>query len=130
MNNEDTSDRRMYRRLSLEAVMGVEIWGADAAAVDVSAGGIRFHCAGLDVRVGHKLRVQLTLQDQSFYLIGRVIRVVKVDATTQEVALAFSDIDLDLERLIEGVLDADERDESELPSLLRVHLVGQGQAGS
>ncbi len=92
-------------------------------------GGIRFHCAGLDVRVGHKLRVQLTLKDQSFYLIGRVIRVMRVDATTQEVALAFSDIDLDLERLIEGVLDADERDESELPSLLRVHLVGQGQAG-
>ncbi len=53
---------------------------------------------------------------------------MRVDATTQEVALAFSDIDLDLERLIEGVLDADERDESELPSLLRVHLVGQGQA--
>ena len=131
MTRDSSFDRREYLRVLLETVLGgAEIWESDAAPLDVSAAGIRFRCAGLGVRVGDRLRVELTLENQAFHVIGTAIRVIRVDESLQEVAMAFSEIDLDLERLLEEALEADHREELELAAQLSVYLVRRSGTGS
>ncbi len=130
MTRDSSFNRRKYPRVPLDAVLGVEIWESDATGLDVSGVGIRFQCAGLRVRVGDTLRVELTLENQAFYVIGKAIRMIRLDESLQEVALAFSEVDLDLERLLEEALDADHREELEYAALLRVYLVRRRGTGS
>ncbi len=100
--------RRKFRRIPLETVVGIDTPRALAASIDVSAGGICFSCVGLNIEVGDTLRVDLTLEDQNFSIVGTAVRVSEPDGVAQKVALAFSDIDPDLRRLVELLETADE----------------------
>jgi PilZ domain len=64
-----------------------------AHALDVSIGGIRFQCVGLEVDLGETLRVQLTIGSRTIMVEGQLVRVTDLDGFTQEVALAFTKVD-------------------------------------
>ena len=109
MKRDYTFDRRKYRRVETESIMSVAHVDAPTAlatTVDVSRGGIRFQCVGLEVEVGQTIRVELTLEDQTLNVIGTLVRVTELDAFAQDVALAFSDVDPDTQQLLEDVLAA------------------------
>ena len=76
-------------------------------AVDVSMTGIRFQCVGLEVEVGDTIRVEITLQDQTFTVIGTLVRVTELDAFAQEVALAINELDPETQSLLESLLEQD-----------------------
>ncbi len=102
------SSRRKFRRIPMETVVAIDTTRALAAGIDVSAGGICFSCVGLNIEVGDTLRVDLTLEDQNFSVDGTAVRVSEPEGLVQEVALAFSDIDPDIRRLIELLETPDE----------------------
>lgn len=79
-----------------------------ATTLDVSLGGIRFQCVGLDVAVGDVVRVELTLEDQTFEVVGTLVRVTELDAFAQEVALAFSEIEAHTQHLLGELLSPDD----------------------
>ncbi len=79
-----------------------------ATGLDVSLGGIRFQCVGLDLEVGDVVRVGLTLEDQTFSVVGTLLRVTELDAFALEVALAFHEIDPDTQSLLEEILSPED----------------------
>ncbi len=68
-------ERRKFFRIPVETVVGIDTTRAVAAGVDVSAGGICFSCVGLNVEVGDTLRVDFTLEDQNFSVLGTAVRI-------------------------------------------------------
>ena len=87
-----SSSRRKYPRVPLDAVLGVQPTPSRAAAVDISAGGIRLQCADLGVEAGDTLSVKLTLEGQAFDVVGTVVRATEIQGSGQEVALTFTEI--------------------------------------
>lgn len=93
---DGTFDRRKYPRVrteSLVSIARVDTREALAQALDVSIGGIRFQCVGLEVELGEVLRVLLTIGDRTLSVVGKLVRVTELDGFTQEVALSFTEID-------------------------------------
>jgi hypothetical protein len=104
---DSTFDRRKYPRVSIESLVSiarVDTNGALGYALDVSIGGIRFQCVGLEVELGELLRVQVTLDDRTVSVVGKLVRVTELDAFTQEVALAFTEVDPETLRLLSDSL--------------------------
>ncbi|MFI5316128.1 MAG: PilZ domain-containing protein [Myxococcota bacterium] len=96
MVSETTFDRRKYPRVrteSLVSIARVDTRESLAHALDVSIGGIRFQCVGLEVDLGETLRVQLTIGSRTILVVGRLVRVTELDGFTQEVALSFTEVD-------------------------------------
>ena len=83
------------------SVAHVDAPAALATALNLSRGGIRFQCVGLEVEVGDTVRVELTIEDQTLAVVGTLIRVTELDAFAQDVALAFSEVDADTLQLLE-----------------------------
>jgi len=80
-----------------------------AYAVDFSLGGIRFQCVGLKFKVGQLLHVRLNLGGTEVGAIGKLVRITKPDAFTQELALAFVEVEAHTLKLLEEYLeDAEE----------------------
>jgi len=75
-----------------------------AHALDVSIGGIRFQCVGLEVDLGETLRVQLTIGSRTILVEGQLVRVTELDGFTQEVALAFTSVDPETLRFLASSL--------------------------
>ena len=75
-----------------------------AHALDVSIGGIRFQCVGLEVELGEVLRVLLTIGERTLSVVGRLVRVTELDGFTQEVALSFTEVDPDTLRFLSSSL--------------------------
>jgi len=71
-----------------------------AHALDVSIGGIRFQCVGLEVELGETLRVQLTIGARTILVEGQLVRVTDLDGFTQEVALSFTNVDSETLRFL------------------------------
>jgi len=94
---DDSFDRRKFPRVRTESLVSIARLGSQpatlASALDLSRGGIRFQCVGLEVEQGERLRVTLTLGDQTVDVNGVLVRVTELDAFTQEVALSFGRID-------------------------------------
>ena len=104
MTKDDTFDRRKFPRVRTESLVSIARLGAHsslASALDLSRGGIRFQCVGLEVEQGERLRVTLTLGDQTVDVTGTLVRVTELDAFTQEVALSFNRIDHETLALLE-----------------------------
>ena len=96
MDKDSTFDRRKFPRVQTESLVSiarVHEREAHAHALDVSIGGIRFQCVGLEVDLGEELRVQLTIGDRTVSVIGKLVRVTELDGFTQEVALTFTEVD-------------------------------------
>ena len=95
-SDRSTFDRRKYPRVrteSLVSIARVDTRETLAHALDVSIGGIRFQCVGLEVDLGEVLRVQLTIGNRTILVEGQLVRVTELDGFTQEVALAFTNVD-------------------------------------
>jgi PilZ domain-containing protein len=98
-----TFDRRKYPRVRTEALVSiarVDTRESLAHALDVSIGGIRFQCVGLEVDLGETLRVQLTIGARTVQVVGQLVRVTELDGFTQEVALSFTDVDPETMRFL------------------------------
>ncbi len=103
------SDKRKHPRIPMKAVMGVVLRNS-SAGVDIYFCCICFWCEGLGVEVGDSLPVELMLQDQVLRVIGRVVRVTNFTPVSQEVALVFSEVSPEAQRLLEEVLSPGTRD--------------------
>jgi hypothetical protein len=105
MKKPESLDRRKYARIRTDAVMAirrVEDAAKLAHAVDLSIGGIRFHCVGLELNLGDVLEVTFNLGDQTATVVGKTLRLTDLDAFTQEVAIGFVEVDPEvLERFYE-----------------------------
>jgi len=98
-----TFDRRKYPRVRTESLVSIARVDARetlAHALDVSIGGIRFQCVGLEVELGETLRVQLTIGSRTIQVEGTLVRVTDLDGFTQEVALTFTRVDADTLRFL------------------------------
>ncbi len=97
------SEKRKHTRVPMKAVMGI-LRSPSAAGRDISLGGICFWCEGLGVEVGDSLPVELMLQDQVLRVVGTAVRVNNFRSVSQEVALVFSEVSPEAQRLLEEVL--------------------------
>jgi hypothetical protein len=110
MTEDPASNRRKYPRVATETMVSVARVGSSDLlgwSLDVSPGGIRFQWVGLEVEVGEILRITLDLGGQQASAMGKVVRVVALDAIAREVALAFVEADARTLELIENHLEAD-----------------------
>jgi hypothetical protein len=129
LKSDPTFDRRKYLRVLTEQVISIGRLDSReglAHALDLSLGGIRFQCVGLGVNVGEMLKVTLTLAENTYALVGQIMRVVDLDEFTQEVALSFVKMDDDTRRVLEDNLPTDDaswRDERRAYSRVRLESV-------
>jgi hypothetical protein len=103
LDKDSTFDRRKYPRVrteSLVSIARVDTREALAQALDVSIGGIRFQCVGLEVELGELLKVQLTIGERTVSVTGRLVRVTELDGFTQEVALSYTEVDPETQRFL------------------------------
>jgi hypothetical protein len=71
-------------------------------------GGIRFQCPGQELEVGDVVEVTFTLEDHSATVTGKVVHVRELGLLSQEIALAFIEMDtVTLQRLHELVSSGD-----------------------
>ncbi len=112
MAEQPTAYRRKYLRIPTDQVISfAELDRPDQLAVsrDVSTGGIRFEAVGIEVHLGDRLRVTFNVGRRTIVATGKVVWAVDTDPITQEVGIAFEEIDPAalrwLEEAIEPVLD-------------------------
>jgi hypothetical protein len=104
---EPQDDRRKYPRVRTDSVVSIRPLDDSerlAHVLDLSLGGIRFECVGVELEVGNDVSVTITLGDRTAEVIGRLVRVIDLDAFTQEVALAFWMSDEQTERVLRDAL--------------------------
>jgi c-di-GMP-binding flagellar brake protein YcgR len=104
---DSTFDRRKYPRVKTEALISiarVDEKDLVARTVDLSLGGLRFQCVALEVDLDELLRVALKVRDREVSLIGKLVRITDLDELTQELALAFVEVDAAALELIEAEL--------------------------
>lgn len=92
-------DRRRYPRSSVDCMLSVQRLGASgglAHVTDISAGGVRFQCVGLNMALEEVVEIQFTLGKEAFGLFGKTLRTSKLDEFAQEVALAFTGVDAEV----------------------------------
>ena len=113
MKSDPTFDRRRFLRVTTDQLVAIgrlDDREGLAHALDLSMGGIRFQCVGLDAKPGEILKVVLTLREDTRTLIGQITRAEKLDEFTQEVALCFVKMDDDTRRYLEENLPMDDAD--------------------
>ena len=71
--------------------------------LDLSRGGIRFQCPGLDVQPGDLLRVNLSLAGRQISVLGKLVRLTELDGLNQEFALAFVEADAESIELLQEI---------------------------
>jgi hypothetical protein len=107
----DSHGRRGYARIPYEGIVSVaraSVVDVAAQAVDVSLGGLRFQIEGLELQLDDTVRVTLELEGQPVTVVGQLVRVTELDAFSQEVALAFLEVDPEALALLESSLPAGE----------------------
>lgn len=95
MEKPSPIDRRKYPRVRTDAVMAIRRVDEDtklAHGVDLGIGGIRFFSVGLELELGDRIEVTFTLGRDTATVVGKTIRVIDLDAFTQEVALSFLEV--------------------------------------
>ena len=101
------SERRKYRRVPTDSVVSIRrIDSAEivAQALDLSLGGIRFQCVGIEVEVGETVAVDIMLEGSTASVLGRLVRVTELDAFCQEVAMAFLEMNDETEQVLKETL--------------------------
>ena len=107
---DETFNRRKFPRVQTDALVSIARVNRDDVvghAQDVSIGGIRFRCVGLEVDPGELLRVTMNLEGEVVSVIGELKRVTDLDAFTQEFALSFVEVDPSSAEKLEGLLPED-----------------------
>lgn len=96
MERNAARERRKYPRIDTEQLISfapIEAGDRLAVSKNVSLGGICFEVVGCEIALGDVLRLTFNVQDETIVAIGRVTWCTDVDAFTQEVGLAFIEID-------------------------------------
>lgn len=96
MAERPAASRRKYLRIPTDQVISfAELGQADQLAVsrDVSAGGIRFEAIGCEINLGDRLRITFNVGTRTLVATGRVVWAVDSDPITQEIGIAFEEID-------------------------------------
>lgn len=91
-------ERRKYPRLRTEVVVAIERDEPPhvvAYAVDLSIGGIRFQYLGTgsEFEVDELVRMHIRLDDCELSVTGEILRILDLDGSAHELALAFVEID-------------------------------------
>jgi hypothetical protein len=92
MGEPQQTEQRKYPRIRMSAPILVRLADGSthmAEALDLGIGGIRFRCAGLDVRAGDFISVDFNLCGNTGTVVGKVVHWSKLDAHAQQVGLAF-----------------------------------------
>ena len=108
MAKDSLAGRRKYPRVMADALFSIaRVDSGDGLgyAVDVSLGGIRFQAVGLEFQIGEVLRVSLNLGGTEVNAIGKLVRITPLDAFTNELALAFVQVDASTLKLLEEYLE-------------------------
>lgn len=109
-----SNERRKFPRVRTDSVISIARLDPPpsslAHAIDLSKTGIRFQCVGVELELGDAVRVTLTLADQTITVEGQLVRVVDLDAFTQEVALAFGALDPEAEAALRCALPEGEEE--------------------
>jgi hypothetical protein len=103
----DVSDRRKFPRVRTDSVIAIARLDPEeslAHAIDLSLTGIRFQCVGIELSLGDVLRVTLTMGEKTITVTGQLVRVTDLDAFTQEVGLAFLEVDDEAEQVLRDAL--------------------------
>ena len=122
---DPTMDRRKYLRVmtgQLVSIGRLDEREGLAHALDLSLGGIRFQCVGLDVVAGEMLKVTLTLGERTATVVGQIKRVESLDEFTQEVALSFVKMEDSLREMIEEHLPEAVQDQADRREWQRTQL--------
>ncbi len=107
MKTDQSFDRRKYPRVMTESVVSIERVSKPrglAHALDLSMTGVRFQCVGLDLDAGETVRVTLHLDDKTVSVVGTLVRVTELDPFSQEVALAFIEVDPETQQVLRDAL--------------------------
>ena len=107
----DADGRRDYSRVSYEAIVSVSrasMVDVAAQALDMSIGGLKFEVEGLELQLDEAVRVTLEIEGQPVTVVGQLVRVIDVDAFSQEVALAFLEVDAETLAVLEESLPVGE----------------------
>ncbi len=108
MAEQASSQRRKYLRIPTDQVISfAEIDRPDQLAVsrDVSTGGIRFEAVGIEINLGDLLRVTFNVGRRTIVATGKVVWAVETDPITQEVGIAFHEIDPNALRWLEEAIE-------------------------
>jgi hypothetical protein len=106
MGEVRTFERRKYHRIATDQVISfAEIDSPEQLAVskDLSTGGIRFEAVGIEINLGDVLRVTFNVGDQTVVASGTVVWATDTDPITQEIGIAFHEIDPRAAELLEAV---------------------------
>jgi len=125
LKSDPTFDRRKYLRVLTEQLVSIgrlDVREGLAHALDLSMGGIRFQCVGLQAEVGEMLKVTLTLGDRTVTPVGQITRVEPLDEFTQEVALGFVKMEDSMQALLDENLPAPTEHEDDRRAYSRVRL--------
>jgi hypothetical protein len=93
---DDHDDRRKFPRIRTEQLISfafVESENRLAVSKNLSRGGICFEVMGCEIAMGDLLRLTFNVQDETLVAVGKVMWATDIDAFTQEVGLAFIEID-------------------------------------
>jgi c-di-GMP-binding flagellar brake protein YcgR len=102
------AERRKYHRIAMDQVISfseLDRPARQAVTKNVSSGGISFEAVGLEINLGDRLRVTFNVEDQALVAIGRVVWATDTDLLTQEVGIAFDEIDPEDARRLEEALE-------------------------
>ena len=108
MAEDSPTGRRKYSRVRTDVLFSiarVDSGNALGYAVDVSLGGIRFQVVGLEFQIGEVLRVSLDLDGTEVSALAKLVRITPLDAFTNELALAFVEVDATTLKLLEDYLE-------------------------
>ncbi|MDH3286037.1 MAG: PilZ domain-containing protein [Acidobacteriota bacterium] len=96
--SEDPADRREFRRIKKDLMLSitpVDRPPAMGLSVDVSEGGVRLQCVGVELAVDQLVEIAITAARDTKIFIGRVVRIYDLDGHSMEVGVAFEDVDAD-----------------------------------
>jgi Tfp pilus assembly protein PilZ len=102
------AERRKYHRIAMDQVISfseLDRPARQAVTKNVSSGGISFEAVGLEINLGDRLRVTFNVEDQALVASGRVVWATDTDLLTQEVGIAFDEIDPEDARRLEEALE-------------------------
>ena len=101
-------ERRKYHRIATDQVISfAEVDRPDHLAVskNLSTGGISFEAVGIEINLGDVLRITFNVGDQTVVATGKVVWATDTDPITQEVGIAFHEIDPEAVRLLEEAIE-------------------------
>ena len=94
MTEHSGPDRRMWPRIESDSLVSIERMDGKqwmGTPTDLSEGGIRFQCTGVDLEPGEFVRVTLMNGSEKVSVVGTLERISDVDANSQEFAVVFLD---------------------------------------